>query len=378
MRTNVNRLFFEQNSTLARITHINFICGLLTEHARLLYLMCFRNIFVSEVALRRRILVTGGAGYVGRVLTRQLYRDHDVCVLDKLSFGIERFSQDERKFFRLERADICDAQSVRQIVDDFAPEFVIHLAALHFIPLCENQPGAALAVNVVGTANLLAACPPGCRFVFASSGAVYEPSDLPHDEMASATGPRDVYGYTKLHGESYVRYFASERNLAAVIVRLFNVVGPGETNPHLLPEIVAQMKAGQTQIRLGNTWPKRDYIHVEDAASGFAAAALEGNVEPGETVTVNLATSQQHSVSDIMALLSTVSGISVAVLRDPARERRVDRPMLGATINEMNRRFGWTPRLTIHDAVHDLWRDPDLTPELATKYLQLPAAAKVA
>ena len=95
--------------------------------------------------------------------------------------------------------------------------------------------------------------PKSCRFVFASSGAVYEPEEEPHTEFGSPLAPSDVYGYSKYHGEQYVRYFASAKGFPAVIVRLFNVVGPGETNPHVLPEIVAQTEVGSHRAFAGKS-----------------------------------------------------------------------------------------------------------------------------
>src|SRR4029078_5907911 len=115
-----------------------------------------------------------------------------------------------------------------------------------------------------------------------------------------------IYGLSKLDSERYVRHFARERQLSAVIVRLFNVIGPGETTPHLVPELVAQLKAGRTKVRLGNLSPKLDYIHVRDAARGFLATALGGEVLPGETVTVNLGTSHSFSVEEVVTRLRTV------------------------------------------------------------------------
>nr|WP_321983106.1 NAD-dependent epimerase/dehydratase family protein [uncultured Lichenicoccus sp.] len=317
--------------------------------------------------MSKRICITGGAGYIGRLLTRALYDSHEVLVLDRLDFGINRFRPEELSRFELSRTDLRDAAGVAAVIDRFAPGIIIHLAAAHFIPLCERDPGAAVETNVVGTANLLMAAPPECRFVFASSGAVYAPSKALHDENRSEIGPRDVYGFTKLQGEQYVRYFSKLRGLPAVIVRLFNVVGPGETNPHLLPEIVAQMKSGLTHVSLGNLWPKRDYIHVRDAASGFAAIALTGLVEAGETVVVNLGTSKQYSVEEMIQRLRDVSGQPFAIRHDPGRARAVDRPFLGASIEEIRSRFGWAPRFSIDDAIRDLWRNPDLSDELAER-----------
>ena len=318
--------------------------------------------------MRKRILITGGGGYVGRTLTRALYGDHEVCVLDTLQFGIERFADDELEHFRLAQVDIRDGAALAEEIASFRPDIVVHLAAIHFIPLCECEPTAAEATNVEGTINVLKACPEGCRFVFASSAAVYAPDDKLHDEASSELGPRDIYGFTKLHGEHYVRYFAERRALHAVIVRLFNVAGPGETNPHLLPDIVAQMKAGSNCIRLGNIWPKRDYIHVRDAARGFAAAALEGEIAPAECITVNLGTSRQHSVADILDYLRETSGIHVTVEEDPSRVRAVDRPYLGAAIRLIEERFGWSPRHTVQEAIEALWAEPDFTAALSSKY----------
>jgi UDP-glucose 4-epimerase len=153
-----------------------------------------------------------------------------------------------------------------------------------------------------------------------------------------------------------------------VIVRLFNVVGPGETNPHLLPEIIAQLKAGRQSIRLGNLWPKRDYIHVRDAARGFAAAALEGTVVNGDAVAVNLGTSNSYSVAEVVDRLRRISGCQFELLEDSSRVRAVDRPVLTADVGRIRRMFGWSARLSIDDALADLWREPDLSEALLAKY----------
>ena len=195
---------------------------------------------------------------------------------------------------------------------------------------------------------------------------MYSPSETLHDEQHSAISPSDIYGLTKLHGEQYVRYFALNRRLAAVIVRLSNVAGLGETNPHLLPEMVAQMKAGYDHVRLDNLWPKRNYIHVSDAAAGFAAAAIQGAVAPSEAFTVNLGTSRQYSVIEIIDRLKAIFGQLFSVDQDPGCV--VDRPFLEAAIGEIQHHFGWTPKYSIDDAIADLWREPDLAAELTRKY----------
>jgi UDP-glucose 4-epimerase len=314
-----------------------------------------------------KILITGGNGYVGRELCRQLFERHDVYVLDTLRYGCNRFSGQDLGRIRLFQADITDPAAVADVVSSVRPDALIHLAAIHYIPECENDPALAVRTNVLGTVNALMACPEGTRFVYASSGAVYKPDDHPHSEENAVVLPTDIYGLTKLHGENYVRYLAKIRQLSAVIVRLFNVVGPGETNPHLLPEIVAQLKAGRTSIRLGNLWPKRDYIHVKDAASGFAAA-VNGAVRPTETVVVNLGSSQPYSVEEVVKKLRRISGCEFSLWEDPSRVRPVDRPFLAADTSRIQQLFGWRVRYTIDDALADLWREPDLAESLTARY----------
>lgn len=290
---------------------------------------------------------------------RQLYTDHDVLVADSFQFGEGRLDRLDRSRFQVSRVDIRDTGAVQSVVREFDPAVIVHLAAIHFIPLCEAEPRQAIETNVVGTVNLLQACPPGARFVFASSAAVYRPDTKLHNEATSEVGPNDVYGLTKLHGEQFVRYFSKLKDFSAAIVRLFNVVGPGETNPHLLPEIVAQLKRGQSTIQLGNIWPKRDYIHVADAARGFAAVATRGEISSGEVATVNLGTSLQFSVEEILAKLRQITQLEFKVETDPSRVRAVDRPYLGADIGLIGTLFGWKPRYGIDQAIVDLWQDPE-------------------
>lgn len=316
--------------------------------------------------MKRKILIAGGAGFVGRQLVRNLQDRHDICVIDTLKFG-SRFGAGGGSSIVLEKVDIRDWRAVSDVMERFRPEILIHLAAIHFIPECERDPAQAEEVNVLGTMNLLRACPVGTRFVFASSGAVYRPDDAPHDESSSAVEPADVYGLTKLHAENYVRYFVKQRGLCGAVVRLFNVVGPGETSPHILPEIIYQLKSGTTKIKLGNVWPQRDYIHVEDAAEGFGRVALYGEIPTGVMKLVNLGTGKQYSVSMILDHLRSLTGLPIEVEHDASRARTVDRPFLQASIARIKADFGWSPRLDLAAALADLWKNPDLAPSLVNQ-----------
>jgi len=308
-----------------------------------------------------RVMVTGGAGFVGRELVRLLSTKAEVLVADLLRYGTPDWLTGDQTDFSFSRVDIRDPDTTRSLIEEFQPDVIVHLAAIHYIPECDTDPANAVATNVAGTVNLLAACAPGTRFVFASSGAVYQPDEAPHREFESTLGPADIYGITKLQGEEYVRAFARDRGLPATIVRLFNVIGPGETNPHLLPAIVTQLHAGAQTIDLGNTWPKRDYIDVLDAAGGFAAAALGTNSEGEPCETVNLGSGQQYSVDEILAAMRSVLGLTFEVRQDPSRMRAVDRPYLGADITHIRDVFGWSPAHTLDETLSRTWANPELS-----------------
>ena len=315
-----------------------------------------------------RIIVIGGIGYVGRTLSNMLIDEHEVCIVDNLRCGEKRLDKMDLTKVRLDRADIRDLNKIKEIVTGFKPDVMIHLAAIHYIPECDKYPDLAVSTNVTGTVNLLSVCPENCRFVYASTAAVYEPHEGALDEDTTPIGPMDVYGLSKLHGEDYTKYYAKLRNFPAVVARLFNVIGSGETNPHVLPEIYAQLKSGTKTLKLGNLTPLRDYIDVSDAASGFFAAAVRGDVNNGEVITVNLGMNRQYTVEELLEKVKINTGVSFSVEKDMDRVRKVDRPSLLADNNRIKNIFGWKPDRDIDKTLKTMWDNPDLPESLTTKY----------
>ena len=303
-----------------------------------------------------KVVITGGVGYVGRALTARLgaVEGIEVHVVDTLECGEHRLAQMNRDEFTLHRVDIRDSVEITRLMEEIKPEKIIHLAAIHYIPECEQNPARAADVNVTGTVNLLAASPPGCKFVFASSAAVYAPEDNAHTEQSSQVLPMDIYGWTKHNGEKYVEYFHQQKKIQGVIVRLFNVVGSGETNPHLAPAIIEQLNDDITTIKLGNLFPQRDYINVVDVADGFARLSnIESN--DNEAVICNLGTGVSFSVGEMVQFVADAAEKTIAIEQDENRIRSVDRPMLKASVDNLVKLTDWCPKIPLSQSMMEAW-----------------------
>ena len=193
-------------------------------------------------------VVTGAAGYLGSHVVEQLLaRGTSVLAVDDLSTGKSDYlkAHSANPKFKLAQLDIRDASALSQLFQQSRPTAVIHLAALHFIPACSADPALTISLNVHGTQCVLSAAHAAHieRIWFASTGDVYVPDEKPHHEANSPTGPFNIYGLSKLMGEQLIALESRIRPDARFVVgRLFNLYGPRETNPHILPEILSQIR----------------------------------------------------------------------------------------------------------------------------------------
>jgi UDP-glucose 4-epimerase len=300
-----------------------------------------------------RALVTGGAGFIGHHLCAALSTEGvEVHAIDDLSTG-RRELLDGVKSVALHEVDVRQQRELTDIVHEVQPEWVFHLAGLHFIPACNRDPAATLAINTVGTAALLEAlrsCEPTGRVILASTGAVYSPDSVLCRE-GDRPDPDDIYGQSKVFAEQLVHRFSRETGKSAVVLRLFNVYGPGETNPHVVPEILEQALADDA-IRLGNLTPERDYIYVHDVVAAMMQVARVADAPPG---TLNVGTGQAYSVGELVSTLARIVERPLHAVRDPARERRVDRPRLCADISLAKSTIGWSPCYDLEKGLRATW-----------------------
>ena len=299
-----------------------------------------------------RIFITGGAGFIGSAIVPVLKKKgYDIFVYDNLSFGNRSFiNVSDNNFFK---EDIRDAHKIEGIITRINPDIVIHLAAIHFIPYCNEHPYEAADINIRGTLNVLNACkniPALKKFFLASTAAVYPICEKGIKETHKLH-PLDIYGLSKLTGEHLCREFQLETGIDTIICRFFNAFGPNETNPHLIPEIEKQLKKGLRIIKLGNLTPKRDFIHTYDMAAAVNQLLKLKNVE---YETFNLGRGIEYSVTEIVEAFERQLNEAIEVEIDPTRVRKVEREHLLADVTKLKEVTGWKPVWSIDDGIRNL------------------------
>ncbi len=299
-----------------------------------------------------KTLITGGAGFIGSAITPSLQdAGQEIFILDNLSFGRRDFINVDDDHFFLE--DIRDVESVSNVITYVKPDVVVHLAAIHFIPYCNEHPFEAADVNIRGTMNVLNACTKNTslkKVLFASTAAVYPIADIPVKETHELH-PLDIYGLSKLTGEALCSKFHLETGISTIVCRFFNAFGPNETNPHLIPEIERQLRSGERTIHLGNLTPRRDFIHTYDMAK---AIKLLLNVEEIEYDTFNLGRGIEYSVMEIVEAFEKQLREKITVVVDSERVRKVERMHLVADVSKLRKTAGWEPEWGIDEGIKNL------------------------
>jgi UDP-glucose 4-epimerase len=300
-----------------------------------------------------KLLVTGGAGYIGSVVSRQLLEaGHEVVVVDNLERGYREAVAREA---RLVEADLRDRDAVASTLSE-GFDGVLHFAALALVAESVAYPERYYHNNVLGTLNLLDAMRDEgiARLVFSSTCAVYgQPDEVPISEEAPPR-PTSPYGASKLAVDGMIHDYCVAHGLGAVSLRYFNVAGAAgdagedhEPETHLIPNILRTALGRNPHVEVfGTDYPTpdgtaiRDYIHVEDLSAAHLLAL--GGTRPGEHRIFNLGNGAGFSVREVIEAAREVTGQEIPVREAPRRPG--DPPQLVAASERIRSELGWKPQ----------------------------------
>jgi UDP-glucose 4-epimerase len=312
-----------------------------------------------------KLLVTGGAGYIGSIVASSLLAaGHEVVVFDNLERGHREAVPSDA---RLLVGDLLDQQAVEKAMTD-GFDGVLHFAALALVGESVSHPERYYRVNVTGTLNLLEAMVRARvgRLVFSSTCAVYgEPDEIPISETALPR-PINAYGASKLAVDSMIGDFCRAHGLSAVSLRYFNVAGARATlgedhdpETHLIPNILRAVLGINPYVEIfGTDYPTpdgtaiRDYIHIDDLADAHLLALLAA--DRGRHQIFNLGNGSGFSVREVIAAAQEVTGSEIPTRE--AQRRPGDPPRLVAASDKIRSELGWKAnKPDLAQIVADAW-----------------------
>ncbi|MCM8823663.1 MAG: SDR family oxidoreductase [Candidatus Omnitrophica bacterium] len=302
-----------------------------------------------------RLLVTGGAGFIGSHIVERLLKDgHYVVILDNFSSGKEEnLSQavgERSESYRLIRGDIRDYNVCLDACKDV--EVVFHQAALRSVPKSMNNPYEYNEVNINGTLNMLKASKERGvkRFVFASSSSIYGETNKFPEEEKDYPLLISPYALTKLAGEYYCRIFSENFGLETVSLRYFNVYGPRQSLDDeyavVIPKFINCMLKDESPPIHGTGEQSRDFTYIDNVVE---ANILSSRVEGGKGEVFNIANRLNHSILELLDILNSIMNKNIKPIFTPPRPGDVFKTL--ADISKAKRLLGYYPKVDFSEGL---------------------------
>ena len=302
-------------------------------------------------AKNKKVFVTGGAGFIGSEVVKQLSNSGaSVVVYDNFSSGkLNYISKIPR--VKIIQGDLRNRPNIANSIKNC--NYVINLAALPFIPDSFHYPQDFFDVNTNGTLNVIIESIKNKKiknFVQISTSEVYGTAQkIPMDEN-HPTLPHSTYAVSKLAAERAAFTMHKEHNLPVVIIRPFNSFGPNITQPYIIPEITMQLLDNRKKIKLGNVESARDFTFVSDTANGIIRA-LFSDTAIGQTI--NLASNKSYKIKKIVKLISSILSKPIEISIDKKRLRPYDVNNLIGDNKKAKKILNWEPKYSFEDGLKD-------------------------
>lgn len=294
----------------------------------------------------KRVMVTGGAGFIGSTLVRELIsQGAQVVVLDNFYSGSESNLTDVLDKIKIIRGDIRDSELQKMLVNE-GIEYLFNLAAEPFIPRCYERPTRFFEINANGTLNVLMACKEAGvkRIVHYSSSEVYGGAKTDKMDESHPTLPLSTYAVSKLASDRLCYTLHHEQEIPVVILRQFNVYGPRETHPYIIPELITQLNKSN-KLKLGNIKASRDLTFVTDAAKASAELIKTKEAE-GEAI--NVGAGRDYTVEELANQIGKLMGHdSIEIETEKSRLRPLDVERLCCDASKMKKLTGWEPTVDL-------------------------------
>ena len=251
------------------------------------------------------VLVTGGAGFIGSSLVRQLEKKEcNTVVFDNLVAGTEDNLKGTKS--SLVEGDIRNSELLREMMRIYKIDYCFHLAAEPYIPKGYQHPEKMFQTNTIGTLRVLKACKTAKvrKIVHYSTSEVYGTAQYRPMDEKHPTQPHSIYALSKLAGDRMCQILWKEKKVPVTIIRQFNCFGPREAQPYIIPEIISQFTRGN-ELHLGNLHARRDFTYVDDATQ----ASIRIMEKPGcEGDVVNIGYGKNWSIKEIATETAGIMG----------------------------------------------------------------------
>ncbi len=303
--------------------------------------------------MKKQIIITGGLGFVGcHLIKKLLNKNFFPIIVDNLSnANLNILKELPKKSFAFIKADINEKEVIIKKLKKFNPEIIIHLAAIHYIPYCANNPKTTRKTNLTGTISILkiAQIKNIKKFIFLSSAAVYSPSNKNLKET-NKTIPTEIYGKTKLEAEKKIKECSLKNNMQYTILRSFNIYGPNDLTPHFIPSVLNRLKKSNS-IKVGNINTARDFVYVDDLIDILFKIIKRGKMNKK---TYNVGTGKATTGKEIIKIIEKIKKIKIIINNNSNLVREIDQKSLVADIKKISNDYNWNPKYFINNGIKKL------------------------